>query len=187
MIKKMICSVVATLTLLISIGGTPISATEQSNEMKNVEYVKVDQELVDKAKELEYKIDKYVTVTDEGLLQLDPVVEDKYGKELYKFFLYGVYMNNDRIVKGELVASNNGVLSNQNGLQNDIDAPIMAASGCSWSNYGKSLIGGATTGAITGGVSGAVAGGVGAGPGAAVGAIGGFAAGGVKYFGTCWW
>ncbi|MET3683245.1 hypothetical protein ABID56_001336 [Alkalibacillus flavidus] len=126
------------------------------------------------------------TNDEEGLLELDPVVKEIYGEELYNFFVYGMYMNNERILEGELIADDFGITGNSitNG---DSNGMVMAASGCSWSNFGKSLVGGAVAGGATGAVGGAAVGGVGAGPGAGVGAIGGTVADGAQHFTTCWW
>ncbi|GIP60401.1 Blp family class II bacteriocin [Paenibacillus woosongensis] len=57
----------------------------------------------------------------------------------------------------------------------------------SWSDLGKSVVGGAASGAIGGAASGALAGGVGAGPGALVGGAAGAVGGAAAYLLTFWW
>lgn len=175
----------ASLALVFSAFGLNTVSAAEKNKNKHIEYIEVDQELVNKAIEVEQEIDQYISVTKDGFLQLHPKVKGKYGKELYNFFLYGVYMNNERIAKGELLATENGIISTE--IPETSGGITTFSNGCTWSNFGKSLIGGALTGAVTGAIGGAAIGGVGAGPGAGVGAIGGFAAGGVEYFATCWW
>jgi hypothetical protein len=178
-LRKTWHSIFVALTLVIAMGISSNPVAAQESEV--VEYITIDQEIVDKATAIGSEIDQYVLTNEEGYLNIDPVVKDIYGEELYKFFVYGAYMNNERIANDELVATDSGLTKQNSGFS------IMSDGGCSWSNFGKSLVGGAVSGGVSGAVGGAFVGGVGALPGAGVGAIGGIAGGGAVHFTTCWW
>ncbi|WP_368900823.1 hypothetical protein [Oceanobacillus oncorhynchi] len=169
--KKRIISVFSAIALLIVFGISPVSAnSEDTYELE------VTQELVDKAESIGTEIDQYVIINDEGLLEIDPIVEEIYGEELYVFFVYGAEINNEKILDNELQVTDSGISSTEQSQ----DGVTTFSGGCSWSNFSKSIIGGS----ISGATGGAVVGGL---PGAGLGAIGGYAGGGLTHFATCWW
>lgn len=176
--KKGLFSLITALGLVFSLGLSLVFAQSENVYEQEVEFIEIDQELVNDAMEIQFEIDKYVNITDSGLLDLDPIVSDIYGEDLYKFYSYGIGMNNGRIINGDLKATENGIVSTE--VSENPEGIMTLSGGCSWSNFGKNLIGGA----VSGGAGGLVTGGPVTG---GLGAIGGVAGGGLVHFTTCWW